>query len=323
MDERIIHTAFENLFQTTVIQGTWKEKGPLDGTLQLVVNNRKMTFVVEVKTEVRAHQLHQIERFHKEYEHFILIANRIFPRVKEELQKKGIAYLEANGNIFLEKENIFLFVDTNKSLNSEKEKGNRAFTKTGLKVLFYLLQHPDHINLTQREIARNTGVGLGTIPQVIHGLKENGFLLASNNQKYVWEKRRELLERWVMEYGTVLKPKLKKERYAFQGNWNDLLLNNKLTVWGGEPAADILTHYLRPQKFVLYTKENRVNLMKNYRLIPKQDGQIEVLEMFWKHSDNQRTAPAILVYADLLLEGGKRNKETAKKILHEYIEPML
>lgn len=323
MNERIIHTALDNLRQATRIKGVWGAKGPLDGTLQLMVNGRKMTFVVEVKTEIRPHQLHQIERLHQEHEHFILIANRIFPRLKEELQQQGIAYLEANGNIFLEKEDIFLFVDTHKTIDTGKEKGNRAFTKTGLKVLFYLLQHPDYVNLTQREIAENTGVGLGTIPQVIHGLKENGFLLALNNQKYVWEKRRELLERWVMEYGTVLKPKLKKERYAFQGNWNDLQLDNKLTVWGGEPAADILTHYLRPEKFVLYTKENRGNLMKKYRLIPKQDGPIEVVEMFWNQTHPQPTAPEILVYADLLLEGGKRNKETAEKILHEYIEPML
>jgi hypothetical protein len=323
MSDEIIHTALDNLRQATGIQGVWKHKGPLDGTLDLKVNNRKMTFVVEMKTEIRPHQLPQVEKLHQEHENFILIADRIFPRVKEELQQKGIAYIEANGNVFLKDENTFLFVDTHKNKSAVKETGNRAFTKTGLKVLFYLLQHPDYINLTQRDIAENADVALGNIPQVIDGLKETGYLIPLNNRQYVWEKRRELLERWVTEYGTVLKPKLKKERYTYQGNWSDLQFKNTLTVWGGEPAADILTNYLRPEKLVLYTKENRVDLMKNYRMIPRQDGQIEVLEMFWKQDENQPTAPAILVYADLLLEGGKRNKETAEKILNEYIEPML
>ncbi len=323
MKSEIIHTALENLQQTTGIQGTLKENGPLDGILEMALNDGNYTFVAEVKMEIRPHQVHEVERFHNKHDHFILIANQIFPKVKEELRLKGIAYLEANGNIFIEKENIFLLVDTQKPINTGKEKGNRAFTKTGLKVLFYLLQHKDHINLTQRELAEKAGVGLGNIPQVIKGLKKTGYLIPLNNREYVWEKRRELLERWVKEYDTTLKPTLKRERYAYPGNWNELQFNTNLTVWGGEPAADILTNYLRPGKLILYTRENRANLMKNYRLIPTQEGKIEVLEMFWKQATTQHTAPAILVYADLLLEGGKRNKETAEKIFNEYIEPNL
>ena len=69
-----------------------------------------------------------------------------------------IPYLEANGNIYLKKENIFLFIDTQKPVQFEKNKGNRAFTKTGLKVLFYLLQNKEAINLTQRELAESTNV---------------------------------------------------------------------------------------------------------------------------------------------------------------------
>ncbi len=323
MKHEITHTALENLQQTTGIQGTLKEHGPLDGILEMALNDRNYSFIAEVKMEIRPHQVHEVERFHNKYDHFILIASRIFPKVKEELRFKGIAYLEANGNIFIEKENIFIYVDTQKPINTEKEKGNRAFTKTGLKVLFHLLQHKDHINLTQRELAEKAGVGLGNIPQVIKGLKKTGYLIPLNNREYVWEKRIELLERWVKEYDTTLKPTLKEERYTYSGNWNELQFNTNLTVWGGEPAADILTNYLRPGKLILYTRENRANLMKNYRLIPTQEGILEVFEMFWKPVANQRTAPAILVYADLLLEGGKRNKETAEMIFNEYIQPNL
>jgi hypothetical protein len=323
MEREIIHIALENLRQTTGIQGDWMDNGPLDGILEMTVNDQNTTFVVEIKNEIRPHQVHQIERYNQEYENFFLIANRIFPKVKEELRLKEIAYLEANGNIFLKKENIFLFIDTQKNIHLGKEKGNRAFTKTGLKVLFHLLKYKEHINLTQRELAEKAGVGLGNIPQVFEGLKETGYIVPLNNREYVWENRKELLERWVAEYGTTLKPKLKKEQYTFQGNWNGIQFNNELTVWGGEPAADILTNYLRPEKFALYTKENRANLMKNYRLLPKREGEIEVLEMFWNQEVTERTAPPILIYADLMLEGGKRNKETAGKIYNEYIEPNL
>lgn len=322
MEKEIVHNALENLRHITGIEGFWQETGPLDGVLEFIVNGLKFTFVVDVKREVRMHQLRQIEDHFQHYDNLILVVNRIFPKIKEELRQKGIPYLEANGNIFLQEENLFLLVDTQKTLDIEKNKANRAFTKTGLKVLFYLLQNKEAINLTQRELAEKAGVGLGNIPQVINGLKETGYLIPLNNKTYVWENREVLLERWIAEYATTLRPKLIKERYTLKGQWQNITFDTDKTVWGGEPAADILTNHLRPEIFLIYTRENRIDLIRNYQLMPDKNGEIEVLEMFWKQ-DKEKTAPPILVYADLMLKGGKRNKETAEKIYDEYIQPYL
>ncbi len=322
MEQEIIHKALEALKQTTGIQAIFKEKGPLDGVLEFGFNGANHVFTVEIKQELRTHQIQQIEKYFHNNEPFLLIANRLFPKIKEELRQREIPYLEANGNIYLKKEGLFLFVDTQKPLDIEKNKGNRAFTKTGLKVLFYLLQHKEAINLPQRELAELTHVALGNIPQVIDGLKETGYLIPLNNKTYLWENRKELLDRWIAEYATVLRPKLLKERYALKGNWETIVFDKNKTAWGGEPAADLLTNHLRPEKFLIYTKENRMDLIKNYKLMPDKNGEVEVLEMFWKINEG-KTAPPLLVYADLMLEGGKRNKETAEKIYHEYIQPNL
>ncbi len=322
MEQEIVHIALENLKQTTGIQAFWYDKKPLDGVLEMTINGPQQTFVVGVKRELRTHQMQEVEDYFHLYENFLLIANRIFPKIKEELRQKEIPYLEANGNIFLKKEGLYLFVDTQKPQGVEKNKRNRAFTKTGLKVLFYLLQHKEAINLTQRELAEKADVGLGNIPQVIDGLKETGYLIPLNNKTYVWENRRALLERWITEYVTALRAKLIKERYALKGPWQNIPFDTGKTVWGGEPAADILTNHLRPEKFLIYTRENRMDLIKNYRLMPNKNGEIEVLDMFWKNNHG-KTAPPILVYADLMWEGGKRNKETAEKIYNEYIQPNL
>lgn len=322
MKQEIIYIAIENLKQTAGIEASWKAKGPQDGVFDFTVNNHKYTFVVEVKREIRAHQLQQFIDLNNHHECFLLVANRIFPKIKEELRQRGLSYLEANGNVFIKTEGFFVFIDTQKPLNIEKSRGNRAFTKTGLKVLFYLLQHKDAINLTQRELAEKTGVGLGNIPQVIDGLKETGFLIPLNNRAFLWENRKGLLDRWVAEYATVLRPKLKKERFALNGQWQNLKFDSKKTLWGGEPAADILTNYLRPEKFLIYTIENRMELIKKYKIVPDSNGDIEVLEMFWK-PQNEQTVPPLLVYADLITTGGKRNIETAEKIYHEFIQPNL
>ncbi|MFA5650274.1 MAG: type IV toxin-antitoxin system AbiEi family antitoxin [Proteiniphilum sp.] len=322
MKLEVVHTALENLKQFTGFQFILNERGPLDGVLEFTVGGKKYTFIVEVKREVRSYQLQQMEDNFHHHENFLLVANHIFPKIKEELRQKGIPYLETNGNIFLKKGDLFLFVDTHKKPGIEKNKGNRAFTKTGLKVLFYLLEYKEDINLTQRELAERTNVALGNIPQVIDGLKETGYLIALNNKAHVWENRKDLLNRWVSEYSTVLRPKLKKGRYTMKDNWQDITFDNHKTLWGGEPAADILTNHLRPEKFLIYTLENRMELIKNYHLMPDKKGEIEVLEMFWNKQEGE-TVPPILVYADLMIEGGKRNKETAEKIYREYILPNL
>lgn len=322
MKQETVELAISNLKEIADIQAVYQHKGLLDGELEMTFNGQQQRFTIAVKRELRMLQLQQIEVYSNRYKNFLFVANHIFPKIKEELRQMGIPYLEANGNAFLKKDNLFLYIDTQKPLDKENKKGNRAFTKTGLKVLFYLLQHKEAIHHTQREMAEQTLVGLGNIPQVIDGLKETGYLIPLKNKTYVWENRKELLDRWIAEYATLLRPKLVKERYTLKSEWKDLVFNTKKTVWGGEPAADILTNHLRPEKYILYTKENRTDLIKNYKLMPNKQGDVEVLEMYWNQQEGN-TAPPLLVYADLMLEGGKRNKETAEKIYNDFIQSNL
>lgn len=321
MDREIIHTALYNLYQNTGINGHFTPDTDLDGTLQLAIEGKKTIHVVEVKKELRRHQLLQLDIYRHRYTNFMVIAEHIFPKIKEELRDMGIAYLEANGNLFIKNEGVYLFIDTNKKTQVKKNTANRAFTKTGIKVLFHLLNDKQLINKTQREIADNVGVGLGNIPQVINGLKETGFLIQYRKQEYVWENRKELLDRWINAYATELRPKLFRGKYTLKNDWQNLQLNTEHTIWGGEPAADKLINYLRPEHFILYTDEKQNDLIRNYHIIPQTNGELEVLEIFWKPKDE--IAPPIIIYAELMLTGGKRNKETAEKIYNEYIQAII
>jgi hypothetical protein len=321
MKHEIINTALENLKRTTGIKTLWKVNGPLDGITTFIIDGQNYVCVTEIKRELRLHQIHRIEHYHKTNKNFIIVAERIFPKIKNQLRELGIAYLEANGNIFIKTNGFYLFVDVNKPYKIKNEKSNRAFTKTGLKVLMQFLINPQLINGTHREIADIANVGLGNIPQVIEGLKETGYIIAIDKKNYLWENFRDLINRWINGYATELRPKTVKGWYKVPEDWQNLNLNRDITVWGGEPAADLLTKYLRPEKFLLHTKENNINLIKNYKLIPNKDGNLEVLEMFWNNQRNTATAPPILVYAELMIEGGKRNEEVAKLIFNEFIEP--
>lgn len=322
MQLEILLQAIEKINLLPDLQAVYNYTEKLKGNLEITCNGQKQVFTVSIKQELRFHQLQQIEEDYNRNKNLMVVAAHIFPKIKEELRAKGIPYLEANGNIFIRNNQVYLLVDIHKPIQLDKTKGNRAFTKTGLKVLLYLLQHKEALSLTQRELAEQTLVGLGNIPQILEGLKETNYLIPLNNKTYTWNNKEQLLEKWVAEYATVLRPKLIKERYTLKNDWRQIQLFATKTVWGGEPAADILTNFLRPEKFVVYSKENRTDLIRNYNFIPDKQGEIEVLDLFWKHLD-RNVAPPLLIYAELLFEGGKRNKETAQKIYDEFIQPNL
>jgi hypothetical protein len=326
----ILNNAIHNLEKNIPINWDWKtidnkDKG-VDGQISIIVNNQKNVLFVEIKKDVKNHQLFNILNYKNKFINFLLVAEKLYPKVKKELRENRVNYLEGNGNVYINTDNLFLYIDTNEATKTQKEKGNRAFTKTGLKVIFHFLLNPKLINQTQREIAEMTNVALGNIPLIINGLLETNLIVRLNKNEYVINNYEELLNKWITEFEQTLKPTLFKQRFRFQNrnqDWRTILLNTDKTVWGGEPAGDIITNHLRPEKFTLYTKETTKDLILNYKLLPDDEGEIAVYDMFWDNNYNTNTAPNELVYADLMITDDKRCKETAKLIFNEYIEPNL
>lgn len=327
----ILNNAIHNLEKNIPLNWEWKsidydkDKGG-DGELSIILNNQKKIFFVEIKKDVKNHQLFNILNYKNKFIDFLLVAEKLYPKVKQELRENRVNYLEGNGNVYINTDNLFLYIDTNEVTKTQKEKGNRAFTKTGLKVIFHFLLKPKLINQTQREIAEVTNVALGNIPLIINGLLETNLIVRLNKNEYVINNYEELLNKWITEFEQTLKPTLFKQRFRFQNkdkDWRILPLNTNKTVWGGEPAGDIITNHLRPEKFTLYTKETTKELILNYKLLPDDEGEIMVYDMFWNNDYNTNTAPNELVYTDLMITDDKRCKETAKLIFDEYIEPNL
>ncbi len=323
----ILDTAFYNLEKQIPL--TWnfdflKEK-EIDGTLNITIDNDKFKMLVTIKREVKNHQLlKQIEN-NNTYKNYLLVAEHLYPKVKNELRENGVNYIESNGNVCIKNQGLFLFIDTNKTAKKQRQKGNRAFTKTGLKVVFNFLLDRELINKTQREIAEKTGVALGNIPLVIKGLLDKNLILKLNKNEYIFNNYEDLLNEWISEYAQTLKPTIFKQRFRFANDnaeWKNLKINKEKTVWGGEPAGDIITKHLRPEKFILYTQETIKELIINYQLTPDNNGDIWAYDMFW-NNENNGIAPTELIYADLMLNDDKRSKETAKMIFNEHIKPNL
>jgi hypothetical protein len=330
-DNEIVHIALENLQKNVGITGTWKDNGPreMDGEMELIVENHPVKFNAEIKQELRNHQLPQIIQQAERFAPLIVVANRIFPKIKEELRNNHIAYLEANGNIYLNQGGIMLWLDGQKPVQALTEKGNRAFTKTGLKVLFHFLLDEQLVQLRYREIAHIINVGLGNVNYIMNGLKELNFLIEVREQTFRLNNKKELMQKWMVAYEERLKPALLLGTFRFLKeedflNWKNLGIDTAKTKWGGEPAGDLYTNYLRPQTLTLYTIENRNELIKNYRLIPDEKGNIKVYKKFWHLEDGPTpTVPPLLIYADLMNTNDRRCIETAQKIYDGFLQNKL
>lgn len=327
-EEQIAHEALENLNQTTQIEGSWTDKGveSLDGTLELRVGNETLRFNVEIKNELRTHLLPRILEYNNANKPFILIATRLFPKIKEELRQHNVSYLEANGNLYLKTPSKWFWIEANEPLKGKQNVTNRAFTKTGIRVLFEFLRDPALINQPYRQIAEQTDTSIGNITHILNGLKQDGLLLSVSKTEYRFQRTEELLHRWLAAYGRVLKPSLKMGRFRFLdkngfSHWRNLPLDVPKTLWGGEPAGELLTDYLKPAELTLYTEESRAELMKRYKLIPDEAGDVWVYRKFWRQDTAERTiVPPMLVYADLINTNDRRCMETAQKIYDEYIQ---
>ena len=289
------------------------------------LNDKKL--VVIFKNEVRPAQVSGLREVAEAYPPLLVVANYITPNAKKVLQENGINYIDRVGNMWLKMHPIYIHIDGIHNQPPSEDQKNRAFTKTGIKVVFQFLLHPNLINGTYREMAEMGGVSLGTIPKVLEGLKEEGFILRKTDDQWVIKDVDLLLQRWQNEYTKKLKPALFVRRYRsndnnFFNSWKRLNFGED-TFWGGEPAGDLLTNHLQPEKFVVYSRETHQNLMKNYQWVPDEAGDIYVYELFWENLPETNApdncVPPILAYADLMESGDGRCVEIANLIYERYL----
>ncbi len=326
----IIQLALENMEKALPAKGIWRSsaaKGDtIDGKLDFKLRGQGQTFYVVVKKEVRNMALTGLATLAAANSPLMVVGYTLNTAIKDALRKQGIAYLEGNGNMYLDYGGTFIWIDGNKPIAIGKETGNRAFTKTGLKVLFHFLANEGSLNAPYRQLAEITGTSPANITNVMNGLKEQGYWLQMNKKEARLNHKKELFEKWVGMYAERLKPALLVGRFRFVrqddfNNWKSLPLEKGKTYWGGEPGGSLLTGHLKPGMLALYTEESRASLMKNYRLAPDDKGNVIVFKKFW-HTGGEETiiAPAALVYADLVDAGDRRCMETANKIYDEYLQ---
>jgi len=147
-----------------------------------------------------------------------------------------------------------------------------------------------------------------------------------NKDTYKFTRKDQLLQKWIRAYNEKLKPALEIGTFRFVNkdkyfNWKDIDLKPGETFWGGEPAGGILTDYLQPEQYTLYTAETRGDIIKKYQLAPDKNGDIKVYLKFWRFTEELlKTVPPLLVYADLINSNDRRCIQTAERVYDVYLQ---
>ena len=157
-----------------------------DALLELRYAGKTLKYAAEVKRQLRPATLgtviHQVAAHG---DHALLVSDHVTPPLADQLRAKGVQFIDAAGNAFLNAPPLLIWVKGEKPaerLTPPRDRG-RAFAATGLQVVFALLCNPDATNLPYREIARLAGVAHGTVGWVIPELQELGFIAQVGEQR--------------------------------------------------------------------------------------------------------------------------------------------
>ena len=290
-------------------------------------------FAVEVRTEIRASSkgivLQQLkDLMDRTNKPTIVISKYIALEVADAFKVNDINYIDSAGNAYIKQNNLLIYISGRKPQNLAKTNQARAFQESGIKLIFNLLRKPDNLQLTYRELSELAGISIGSVSNVMRELEDLNFILRTN-KKCILKNTRDLLDRWIIAYHDVLRPRIVKKRmhFEFAGDylsWTNLPFDQskKKFLWGGEPAAAVLTKNLRPEKFCIYTQENWQVVAKELRLIPDDSGNFEILDIFWKSDPSEKKilSPSLLIYADLIGSGIERNIQIANDIFENELQ---
>jgi hypothetical protein len=329
MEEKIVNIALDNLMTNSGIRALFAPslKNGLDGEIHFMFQENREIFSVQIKREIRQHQITQIIKLAQNNSNFMVLAETIFPKIKDELRKHQIGYLDIAGNIYIQTNTHMIWIEGRKQDKINSEKTNRAFKSAGLKVIYLLLTDDQAVNASQRITAEQAGMALGNVNYVLNELKLSGYILELNKKHFQLNNKKELLQKWMSSYEDKLKPSLHIGNFKFlnfenETNWRKLNLEPHQSFWGGEPAGALITKYLEPSVFTIYTEETRNDLIRKYQLVPDPNGKIKIYKKFWKDLEgySHNVVHSILAYTDLVNSGNSRCIETAHLIYDQYIQ---
>jgi len=267
----------------------------------------------------------------------VLVADFINPNMAKKLRAANVQFIDTAGNAFLNIPPTYIYIRGNRPANLEPTKAGRteafgrAFTATGLKVVYAFLCDPDLVNAPYRDIAEAAGVAIGTVGWVINDLKADRYIADFRRRRgRRLIEYRALLDRWTEAYPEKLRPKNIIGIFEAPNDkwWKEVDIRDFRAFWGGEIAGAKLTDFLTPEVATIYVAEGEeTKLIMALRLrtahrrkFGQETGLTYLYRAFWPHTeDRDELVDPVLAYADLIATADTRNREVANLIFENHI----
>lgn len=318
-----------------------RDRSELDVQLVLDTEVGPLTYFYEIKRGLSLprleHLIFQLQRVSKDAEaRPLLLTDYIPPRLAQRLVEAGVNFVDEAGNVYIDwPGKLYIRVQGARPKRLAEAKIGRLSQPSGLQVVFVFLAEPRAVSMSYRELAKASGVALGSVAQVVQEMKKKGYLEQRGHDEWLLIRKRELFDFWLGGYGDVLRPKLVVGR--FQPPELDLdqtlvklqkeaeAARISFAVTGGL-AADLLTRHFRGDQLEFFVSEWPAELTRRLRWLPSQQGPVTVLRQFShlvffavKEPVNFPVAHPLLVYAELVFQGRDRELEAAKLLYNRYL----
>jgi len=324
--------------KTAVNQG---DRG-IDGSLTLTTSTTSAQYVYSIKRTVSgsgAGALINLLKRHQAKQNYpvLLLTRYVSNSAIDQLIQENIEFADTAGNIYLNSAAAYVLI-RGKRPPASGPSAKAAFTPTGLKLTYAILQKPAILAGTIRDRAAAAGISIGSVSNILKSLVQRGYLQKQPGKAgYAIANYERLRQRWELGYAESLRTKLLLKQFApFQAKTSIEDLQTQLIdqaelhggLIGGELGAAIATAYLRPQSAVIHLPEtaNYRAIALNLKLKPSPTGNITFLQQFgnrngWHDFQAASIAHPLLLHAELMLHPSDRLRETANRLHERFIAP--
>lgn len=253
-------------------------------------------------------------------EDVFVFGQRVNERSADMFRRRGLNYLDEAGNAFVSFENVRIDVRGRRAegarVESSAASGSAAnlFSTKRSQVICVLLAWPELLDAPLRHMAMISGVSLGQVQKTMAELQVAGFLSEEGGRKRL-RHGRELLDQWAAAFPAGLGGPQRTRTFA-----GDIgTFETPPGVAASLSGESALTGRIRPETLTIYVDSVSVKaLIAKNRWRTDRRPNIFVRSQFWQLPDAPTegiaTAPAPLVYADLLASGDGRQVEMAQAL---------
>ncbi len=289
-------------------------------------------FRVEIKTGILSYPvvetlLHQLG---PKTSGWILVTTQVSRPMARFLGERGINFVDLQGNCRLAiGEHYVAQVEGGRPTRKRgREKGIRA---AGHRVLFALLASPGLLRSTVRAIAEAAGTSRQAVVDMLARIDEEGWVAGKGRTRtWIPGRSRRALDRWLAGYMDLLRPRLRLGSWrtpeedvdAREKRLAGLLGRPSTWKWGGGSAGWRLDPHRRSPVTVVHVDQVPPDLVRALRAVPDPAGHLLLLRFpgpAAHEGATSDTAHPLLVYAEMLAEGGERTEEAARRIFERQV----